>query len=145
MRVGQLSSVTLPRLLVIGTEGTLQAAARLLSNPGVGLVVVCDSRGRAAGVLSKSDLIRYLAYKRSSQASVATLMSRGIIACTPDEEVYAVCQTMAAQRLHKIPVLDADSVPLGILDARDAMRALIEQEQFEERMLSNYISGIGYQ
>ena len=44
-----------------------------------------------------------------------------------------------------MPVLDADSIPLGILDARDAMRLLIEQEQFEERMLSNYISGIGYQ
>jgi len=109
------------------------------------LVVVCDSRGRAAGVLSKSHLIRYLAYRDPARASVATLMSRSIIACTPDDEVYAVCQTMAAQRLQNMPVLDADSIPLGILDARDAMRLLIEQEQFEERMLSNYISGIGYQ
>lgn len=145
MRIEQLSSVTSPRLTVIGMEATLQAAARSLTSPGIGLVVVCDGSGRATGVLSKSDLIRHLAHHDRAKVAVATLMSPNIIACTPDDEVYAVWQTMAAQRLQNMPVLGADSIPLGILDVRDVMKVLIELEQYEEEMLSKYISGIGYQ
>lgn len=145
MRIEQLSSVTSPRLTVIGMEATLQAAARSLISPGTGLVVVCDASGRATGVLSKSDLIRHFAHHDHTDAPVATLMSRTVIACMPDDEVYAVWQTMAAQRLQNIPVIGADSIPLGILDVRDVMKALFEQEQFQERMMSNYIVGLGYQ
>ena len=71
-------------------------------------------------------------------------MSRNIIACAPDDEVYAVWQTMAQQRLQNVPILAMDSTPLGILDVRDAMKALFEQEQYQERMLSDYVAGLGY-
>jgi CBS domain-containing protein len=144
MRIEQLKLVTAPRLIVIDTEATLRAAARSLANPGIGLVVVCDEGGRAAGVLSKSDIIRHLAHRDPTTSSVATLMSRNIIACAPDDEVYAVWQTMAQQRLQNMPILGADSTPLGILDVRDAMKALFEQEQYQERMLSDYVAGLGY-
>ena len=52
---------------------------------------------------------------------------------------------MAAERLQNVPVLGLDRKPLGILDIRDALKALFEQEEFEEHMLANYIAGIGYQ
>ncbi len=42
-------------------------------------------------------------------------------------------------------VLSADRKPLGMLDISDAMKALFEQEEFEERQLTHYIAGIGYQ
>ncbi|MER9133564.1 hypothetical protein [Mesorhizobium sp. M0768] len=41
-------------------HAAVQVAALSLSKPGIGLVVVCDDNGAAAGVLSKSDLIRHL-------------------------------------------------------------------------------------
>jgi CBS domain-containing protein len=144
MRIEQLSPMTSGRLRVIDTEATLQAAAHLLSGPGIGLIVVCSGNGTAAGVLSKSDLIRHLAHRDPARASIATLMSRNIVACAPDDEVYAVWQTMSQQRLQNVPILGADSVPLGILDIRDAMKVLFEQEEFQEHMLTNYIVGIGY-
>jgi len=145
MRIEQLSSTTSARLTVIDTGATLKAAALSLSNPGTGLLIVCSENAKAVGVLSKSDIIRHLAHRDPAAASVAALMSRNIIACNPEDEVYAVWQKMATQRLQNVPILDADATPLGILDIRDAMKALFEQEQFQERMLSNYIAGLGYQ
>ena len=71
-------------------------------------------------------------------------MSREVISCNPSDEVYAVWQTMVARRLQNIPILGADSTPLGVLDIRDAGRSLYEQEQYQEHMLSDYISGLGY-
>jgi hypothetical protein len=46
--------------------------------------------------------------------------------------------------VQNVPVLGADSKPLGVLDIRDAMNALFEQEERQEQMLSDYITGIGY-
>ena len=145
MRIEQLSSMTSLRLVTIDIDATLRAAALSLSNPGTGLVVVCHGNGGAAGVLSKSDLVRHLANSGATQTTAATLMSQPIVYCTPDDDVHSVWQTMAAHGLQNVPVLGVDRKPLGILDVRDAMKALFEQEEFEERLLTNYIAGIGYQ
>ncbi len=51
---------------------------------------------------------------------------------------------MTARSLQNIPVIDAGARPLGILDIRDAMKALFEQEEMQERMLFNYVTGVGY-
>jgi CBS domain-containing protein len=144
MRIEQLNPMTSARLSVIDTEATLQAAALSLSNPGIGLVVVCNGSGKIAGVLSKSDLIRHLAHRDLAEPSVVTLMSREIISCDPDDDVHGTWQTMVARGLQNMPVLGADSKPLGVLDIRDAMKALFEQEEFQEHMLTNYIVGMGY-
>ena len=144
MRIDQLTPLTSDRLRVIDMDATLQAAAHLLSHPGIGLIVVCSGNGIAAGVLSKSDLVRHLAHQDPARSSVTALMSRDIVACTPEDEVYAVWQIMADQRLQNIPILGMDSIPVGVLDIRDAMKALFEQEQYQERMLSDYVAGLGY-
>ena len=145
MRIEELTTTTSARLTMIDAAATLKAAALSLAIPGTGLLIVCSGGGRAVGVLSKSDLIRHLAHRDPDAASVAALMSRDIISCGPNDEVYGVWQNMAARRLQNMPVLGADATPLGILDIRDAMKALFEHELYQERMLSDYVAGIGYQ
>jgi CBS domain-containing protein len=145
MRIEQLTSTTSARLMTVRVDATLQTAALSFSKPGVGLVVVCHGNGEATGVLSKSDLVRHLADPYPEQRTVAALMSRHIISCHPDDDVHSVWQIMTAQALQNMPVLGDGRRPLGILDIRDAMRALFEQEEFQERLLANYIAGIGYQ
>ena len=51
---------------------------------------------------------------------------------------------MSARRLQNMPVLSADSKPIGVLDIRDALQALLEQEQYQEQLLVDYVSGVGY-
>ncbi len=143
MRIEKLYPMTSARLMVIDVAATLQAAALTLSNPGIGLVVVSERHGKAAGVLSKSDLIRHLA-DREANASVEALMSRNIISCSPADELQATWQVMVENRIQNMPVLGADAKPLGVLDIRDALKVLFEQEQLQEHMLANYVAGIGY-
>ena len=54
MRIDQLNPMTSARLMVIDAEATPRAAALSFSKPGIGLIIVCDASGEAAGVLSKS-------------------------------------------------------------------------------------------
>jgi CBS domain-containing protein len=143
MRIEKLYPMTSARLMVIDVAATLQAAALTLSNPGIGLAVVSEESGKAAGVLSKSDLVRHL-IDREPKATVKALMSRNIISCNPEDDLQAAWQVMVDNRIQNMPVLGPDAKPLGVLDIRDALKVLFEQEQLQEHMLANYIAGIGY-
>ena len=145
MRVDSLHAETLARLAVIEANATLQSAALSLSQPGIGLAVVCEEMRCVIGVLSKADLVRRLATAGLAEAPVVELMSRAVISCCPGDDVHDVWQMMTARNIENVPVLNADSTPLGILNIRDAMKALFEEEEFLERSLVNYISGVGYQ
>lgn len=144
MHIEQLNALTMARLAVIDVDAALQDAAQSLSKPGIGLVVVCDGNGEAAGVLSKSDLVRHLTCPVSPAPPASALMSSPVVSCGPQDDVNAVYKVMAARSLQNIPVIDAGAKPIGILDIRDAMKALFKQEEFQERLLLNYVSGVGY-
>jgi CBS domain-containing protein len=145
MRIETLRPVTAARLVVITTDTLLRSAAIALSNPRIGLLVVCDESRRATGVVSKSDIVRHLTDVGLTEAPVANLMSRNVISCRLEDDVYATWQRMGTQGLQNMPVLGADSQPLGVLDIRDALKILLEQEEYQERLLTNYVAGIGYQ
>jgi CBS domain-containing protein len=144
MLIDKLHAFTSSRLAVIDFNATVQAAALSLSRPGIGLVVVCNAGGGAEGVLSKSDLVRHLTGPTSSTPPVSDLMSRSVVSCSPQDDVHDVWQTMTARNLQNIPVIDVGARPLGILDIRDAMKALFEQEEKQERILFDYVTGVGY-
>lgn len=145
MLVAQLSPMTSVRLTVIGVDTPLHEAAVAFLKPGIGLVVACHGSGEAAGVLSKSDLVRHMATAQADLASVSALMSSPFFSCTPNDDLHSVWETMSARSLQNAPVLDAGAKPVGVLDIRDAMKALFEQEELQEKLLANYVAGIGYQ
>ena len=145
MRVEGLSAVTSARLVVIGLNATLRTAARALSAPQIGLVVVCADGMEVAGVVTKSDLVRHLAVAGAAEVPVAGLMSQNVISCRPEDDLLSAWQKMASENVENIPVLSSDLRPLGILNVRDALKVLFEQERYEERLLVNYIAGAGYQ
>jgi CBS domain-containing protein len=145
MLVGQLSPKTSVRLTVVGVDAPLHEAAVSFLKPGIGLVVACRGNGLAAGVLSKSDLVHHMAAAQVGLANVSALMSSPFFSCTPDDDLHAIWETMSARSLQNVPVLDTSARPIGVLDIRDAMKALFEQEELQEKLLANYIAGIGYQ
>jgi len=145
MLIETLHPMTSARLAMIPVDATLRTAASVLSNPHIGLLVVCDGNKRATGVVSKSDIVRHLTDAGVTEAPVLNLMSRNIVTCRPEDDLYAAWSKMTAQSLQNMPVLGADSTPLGVLDARDALKILFDQEENQERLLLNYIAGVGYQ
>ena len=144
MRVSQLESKTLARLVTMDVGAPAHIAARALMRPGAGLAVICRTTGHAAGVLSKSDLVRHLADGRPHDTTVAALMTQPFVSCSAHDDIAAALQTMVLRGVQNVPVLDEALRPIGILDARDAMQALIDEDAIQERLLTDYIAGVGY-
>ena len=51
---------------------------------------------------------------------------------------------MAKRGFAHVPVIDEHSKPLGVIYARDALRALLADKKYEASLLRDYIMGIGY-
>jgi CBS domain containing-hemolysin-like protein len=64
--------------------------------------------------------------------------------CRPQDDLHEVWQIMSAKGLQNMPVVDENEVPVGILNIRDTLKSLLEQEEMQEQMLFNYVAGIGY-
>lgn len=145
--VSSIDAVTHLRLMTTSVDTSLVNVARLLSDTQVSLVVVCDSAGVMVGVMTKTDIVRQIGRCQGSACStaVADVMTRDVVYCRPTDCLPEVLSTMQKCGFVHIPVVDEDSKPLGVVNARDALRALMAEGEYEASLLQNYVMGIGYQ
>ena len=135
------------RLVTIGVDAPLIDAAKLLRELRTDVVVVCSWDELLVGVFTKTDLVRQMRECLASGcATVAsTVMTRTVILCHPNDLVHDIWSIMKERGLKNIPVVGQDSRPIGVLNARDALEVLLEDAEYEERLLRDYVMGIGYQ
>ena len=146
MLVNHLLPEARKRLITIGTEALLMDAARALSAPHVELVVVCDSDGKIAGVITKADVVRRISHCEGSACRVpaATAMTQQVVSCSPDDRLSDVWSKMKQHGLRHIPVIDGRARPLGVINARDALQALLTNVVCEAETLRDYVMSVGY-
>lgn len=133
------------RLERIGLEASLLQAARLLGN-GCDMLLVCDNNGHLAGLLTKTDIVRQTGRctGASCTAPVMATMIRDVIAADPTQSLQGVWKVMKTHGLKNLPVLTEDRRPLGVLNARDVLQALLKEVRKEESLLYEYVMGLGY-
>lgn len=77
-------------------------------------------------------------------STAAELMVRDVTYCHPSDSLPDVLTMMAKRGFVHIPVIDEHSTPLGVVNARDALKALLAEEEYEESLLRDYVMGVGY-
>ena len=134
------------RLMTIRDDGLLLDAAGLLKEPRVNLIIVCEGSGKMAGVITKTDVVRRISYCAGSACTTAAaqVMTKDVTFCRPKEWLHDVWAVIKQHGLKNMPIIDDESKPLGILNARDAVQALLEDVQYEEEILRDYVSSVGY-
>lgn len=107
----------------------LDQAARLMWEDDCGAVPVVDGEGRAVAMLTDRDICMaaYTQGRALQQIGVSTAMSKSLHACLPDDPLEQVEQLMMEYQLRRIPVLDYDGHPVGILALNDLARAANRQ------------------
>lgn len=134
------------RLVTIGDDAPLIAAAKLLGDFHTDLVVVCGSDELLAGIITKTDIVRQISHCQGSgcMAAASAVMTRTVILCHPSDLLHDVWSTMKERGLKNIPVVGQDSRPIGVLNARDALEVLLQEVEYEELLLREYVMCVGY-
>ena len=145
--VSGVEEVARARLLTVAPDALLSEVAALLSSAQISVVVVCDAGGAAVGVITETILVRRLGLGQADFVTTRAgdVMTSEFTTCAPDDLLSDVLATMHAQGLIHVLLLGADRQPLGVLNARDGLRALLAAGNHEEALLRNYVMGIGYQ
>ena len=145
--VKRIDALARSRLVTISADALLVDAARLLSDTHISLVVVCDSHGVMVGVITKTNIVQQVG--RSCEIIGTTLagevMTRDVTSCRPTDSLLDVMTVMEKRGLTHIPVVGDDSKPSGVVNAGDALRALMADEKYDAALLRAYVMGIGYQ
>lgn len=145
--VGSLEAVSRSRLLVVGFAALLSEVAALLSGAQISMVLVCDDDGRVAGVITETILVRELGLGQAGifTTCASAVMSRDFTVCAPGDSLSDVLAMMHERGIIHVAVTDEADRPLGVLNARDGLRALLAAGNHEEALLRDYVTGIGYQ
>jgi len=134
------------RLVALSQEASLFDAARILANRDTPLVVVCDSDDIAVGVIASSHVIKVLATAGADALgfNAGAIMTKPVLSCHVDQTLQQVWAVMNSRTLPCAPILDDDGRAQGVVHARDVAIALLDEVNYEEILLRDYVMGVGY-
>ena len=111
----------------------------------IGLVVVCNADGGMIGVITKSDIVRQIANCQGNRCTteVAAVMSRDVTCCHLGDVLLDVLLKMKERGYVHVPIVDLNSRPCGVINARDALQVLLGDVERDVSFLRDYVmSGI---
>lgn len=104
--------------------GTLNNAAKLMWEHDCGAIPVVDDEGRLAGIVTDRDICM-AAYTQGTpldDGAVTAAMANHVLACHIDDSVETAEQLMREGQVRRIPVIDNDGRPVGIVAVNDLAR-----------------------
>jgi CBS domain-containing protein len=143
MFVENILSAAIKRLVSVGDDAPLIEAAKPLIDLDIDLVIVCGADGRLAGIITKTDVVRQICLG-SGYTTASGVMMRNVILCRPNDLLRDVWSVMKERSVKNIPVVGQDSRPIGVLNARDVLEVLMDEAEYEEALLRDYVMSVGY-
>jgi CBS domain-containing protein len=139
MQVKEILRVKGNRLLSIEPAGRAVDAVRTMSEQNLGSLVVLD-QGRMVGMLTFREILQSLAERSGAigEVRVGDIMVRDPVTAAPDMEVNDLRRTMLDSGARYLPVVQ-DGKLIGVISFRDVAKAVLEEQDFENKMLKGYI------
>ena len=121
MRVDEL--MTHP-VVTCSVEASLNTAAQLMWEHDCGAIPVVDEEGRLASAVTDRDICMasYTQGRRLEDIPVTTVMASQVLACHIDDSVETAEQLMREGQVRRIPIIDNDGRPVGIISMNDLAR-----------------------
>lgn len=121
IRVDQL--MTTP-VLTCRTSDSLHAAAAIMWDHDCGVVPVVDHDGHLCGIVTDRDacMAAYTQGRRLDEIPVGDIMAKRVHSCRPADPVTLAEELMQTHGVRRIPVVDDEGRPVGLLSLNDLAR-----------------------
>ena len=139
MKVSEILQVKGEILYTVTPDQPLVQAAATMAEKDIGSLVVMEY-GDLVGMLTFREVIKELHAQGGTlgAGTVRKVMDDSPITVTPDTEVNEVRRIMLEKHARYLPVMNARTL-LGVISFYDVAKAVLEAQQFENRMLKAYI------
>lgn len=121
---------------------TISDAARILSEKGIGTVIVSTSGKTADGILSERDIVREIGARGAGclPHTVQTLMTTKLVTCSGNDLADEVLRKMTEGRFRHMPVIENGELR-GIISLGDVVKARLMELAMEKDALEGMIMG----
>ncbi len=118
------------RIITIGQNDSITAAANLMRNEKIGCLIVVDENGKFTGLLTERDVSNFVAVTSGSfeTVSVNQIMTSQVVWCPPGTPTDKARELMSTHNIRHLPLVDNGTV-VGMLSIRD----LMQQQLLEDR------------
>lgn len=115
--------------------------AKTMTSKGVGSLVVTDGLG-IAGIVTERDCLRFLASRAPGppSAPVSEIMTRDVVAVTPETTLEECMAIMTDRRCRHLPVVSGRSLA-GLVSIGDLVKQAVHDKHAEIHYLTEYIMG----
>lgn len=141
MTVGLLLKNKDNNIISVEPTASVLEIARVISSRRIGAVLVLDSDGGVAGIVSERDVVKALANRPDDMLTLRAeeLMTRAVVTATPRTTVDEAMEMMDAGYFRHLPVLD-DGQLIGIISIRDLVKYRIMLHEHDVESMKAYIA-----
>lgn len=108
----------------------LHVAAKLMWDHDCGVILAVRDDGKLAGLVTDRDICMaaYTQGRSLDQILVNSVMPKHVVSARPDQKLGEIERLMAEHQLRRIPVVDEDSRPVGVLSLNDLALESVEPD-----------------
>jgi CBS domain-containing protein len=139
MKVSDILRVKGGTLFTVAPDEPLSSALNVMSEHDIGSLVVMEG-GELVGMLTFREVIQAVVNNGGALGStrVRDVMDTSPLVCSPQTELDDVRRMMLGRHARYMPVL-ADKTLMGVVSFYDVAKAVVDSQDFENRMLKAYI------
>lgn len=128
------------QVVTMGPKQSLAEVCETLSTHKIGAVVLTDSHGRIAGIMSERDVVRALAVEGGAALGepAEMYMSAKVVTCSEGDTTDQVLAKMTTGRFRHMPVV-RDGRLIGLISIGDVVARRIELAEHEAAAMRAYI------
>ena len=125
---------------VVSEDTTLREIGRVMVNKNSESVVITTPESRPTGIITRSDVVRYLVSEKGLDASLTAkeIVRDDLMTIGPEEELSRATEFMEEKYVHHLVVVDENGIFVGVLTAID----LSDLDRKQYRIIPNLQTGI---
>jgi CBS domain-containing protein len=122
-------------------DDTLHDIARMLSEKGIGAVLITAPDRALLGIISERDIVRAIARNGAGalDEKVDAHMTSRVVTATAETSVAEAMSHMTSGRFRHIPVMQGDKVD-GLVSIGDLVKHRLSEMESENKALFEYIT-----
>lgn len=121
--VGELALTQVP---VLGLQDSADQAAAAMRAVSHGCALVCDD-GRLVGIITERDLLKLLVEEVRFRLPLREVMTSAPHTISAAAKLFDAVRLMDQGGYRRLPVVDAEGRPVGIVDVKTVMSYLVDQ------------------
>ncbi|MBI9107042.1 MAG: CBS domain-containing protein [Spirochaetales bacterium] len=141
MNLGELLKKKGTAVETISADDKIGDALLKLNEKHIGALMVVDANGRVEGIISERDLLMICSDCAKDQKVSEFMTGKDkLLSLGLKDSLQKAMQIFTEKRIRHLPILEGEKL-VGIISIGDAVKALLDAVELENKYLKEYIMG----